>query len=249
MTKANCTYSSAVLLLNNQSPRIHKLAERNNIQLNKTSKIIAFSFHSFTEEKLAEIKLHINDPLTEGNIKYLKTNIKIPGGINVMDIVDVINDRAAFKKLNKEDEILAGIEMERSIINGIPGYVCLQKPPPKDKQIYAFLLDKSIANNQSFIKHNKDWDRKSQAFYIGQTAIGRENRYNQHKSGINANKYVRDYGVKPFDAANCTELIFKYFKDINIQILTDDLRHYQALYYERKLAEELRKSGNGAYSR
>ena len=68
-------------------------------------------------------------------------------------------------------------------------------------------------------------------------------------SGINANKFVRDYGVKPFDAANCTELIFKYFKDINIQILIDDLRHYQALYYERKLAEELRKSGNGAYSR
>jgi hypothetical protein len=49
--------------------------------------------------------------------------IKTPGGNNVLNIFDIINDRAAFKKLNKEDEILAGIEMKRSLIK------CVNKIP------------------------------------------------------------------------------------------------------------------------
>lgn len=246
---SNITYSCAVFLLDNKSRRVHNIAERNNINLKNNSKIIAFSFHSYTDEQLAEIKVQINNSPSAASIEYLKKHIKIPDGINVMDVIDILNTKKQFKNLKKEDNILAGIEMERTLIKGVSGYVCLQKPPASDKRIYAILLDNSIVENKRFLKHNPDWDKNAQAFYIGQTAIGREERYNQHITGILANYFVKHFGVRPYVDAESTYQIADYFKREGIQILVDNLRHYQALYYERKLAEELRKAGNGAYAK
>lgn len=99
------------------------------------------------------------------------------------------------------------------------------------------------------ISSEQQFDKKAQAFYIGQIGIGREERYNQHTTGIHANYFVKHFAVRPYTDAEFTYQIAEYFKQQGIQILVGDLRHYQALYYERKLAEELRKAGNGAYAK
>jgi hypothetical protein len=100
----------------------------------------------------------------------------------------------------------------------------------------------------AFVKLNPDWNGESEAFYVGQTSKEREERYNQHMAGEKSNKYVRKYGLKPFAKADATERLVEELAEKNIQMIPENLRYYQALYYERKLTLELRKRGYAAYS-
>lgn len=255
----NEQFSCAVLLLDKDSNKVRQLAEQRGIEITSKSKPIALSIKIYTSKELRILQAYFEydfeflqmnktDNFEEERLVFLKTNLKIGGGINLTDVKGFLKHKAPFHKLVKDDFILAGVEMERSIIAGIKGHVCVQKIPFANNQVYAFLLDDSIAENKRFLKYNPNWDGHTQTFYIGQTGIGREARYNQHMSGIYSNTFVRNYGVKPYEKADFTYELAEFFNKKGIQVLVDELRHYQALYYERKLAEELRTVKLGAYS-
>ena len=101
-----------------------------------------------------------------------------------------------------------------------------------------------IKENQSFLQHNPNIDMNKPAFYIGQTSKNREERYCDHKSGVHANQFVLNFGIEPYEAADKTYELAEQFK-----VSVDDLRHYQALYYELKLTLLLQENGYGAYSK
>lgn len=252
------SYSCAVFLLKNKSKRVLDELDRNAIVINSRTKIIAFSFHSYDEIELKKIADYLSRkhpdfkdlPRTDANkirSEFLK-KIKIPGRYNYTHISQMLIGIKVFNKLIQPDKILAGVVMERTVLEGVEGYHCIQKITDNKRRIYAIQLDGSIRNDSAFVKLNPHWNGESEAFYVGQTSKEREERYIQHTAGEKSNKYVRKYGLKPFEKADATERLVQELTGNNIQIIAENLRYYQALYYERKLTLELRKRGYAAYS-
>jgi len=253
------TYSCAVFLLKNKSKKVVERAEELGITIKKNTKIIAFSFHSYDEIQLKEISDYLTkkhsdfNGLTPSEVYkersiYLK-KIKISGGFDHRHISRMLLGVRTFKKLIQPDTILAGLQMELIIMKGVKGYDCIQEITKNDRRVYAIKLGSSIQEDASFIKSNPHWNRETDAFYIGQTAKKREERYMQHMAGIMANRYVRKYGLKPFEKADSIERLVAELSGEGVSIKDDGLRHYQALYYERKLTLELIKLGYAAYSK
>jgi len=253
------TYSCAVFLLKNKSKKVVKRAEEIGITIKNNTKIIAFSFHSYDEVQLKEMsdyltKKHsdfselIPSDVYKKRSLYLK-KIKISGGFDHGHISRMLLGVRTFKKLIQPDSILAGVQMELMIMKGVKGYECIQEITKNDRRVYAIKLGNSIKEDTSFVKNNPHWNRETDAFYVGQTAKKREERYMQHMTGIMANRYVRKYGLKPFEKADSIERLVSELIGEGVSMKDDDLRHYQALYYERKLTIELRKLGYAAYSK
>lgn len=108
--------------------------------------------------------------------------------------------------------------------------------------MYALALKSEINTSARYVSANPDWDQTKPAFYIGQTAKSRLERFEQHTTGIMANIFVRNFGVRPFELANKTDELAEMFG-----VPVENLRHYQAQYYEFKLTRLLKEKGYGAY--
>ena len=62
--------------------------------------------------------------------------------------------------------------------------------------IYVVELDKKVLNDSAFKKANPNYIEGRRCFYVGQTGKTPEQRFKDHKADRNANKYVRDFGIK-----------------------------------------------------
>ncbi len=133
--------------------------------------------------------------------------------------------------------------MERFILAVSKKHNLLNVIPAKKNRVYAIQLNDEIKENESFLQHNPNIVINKPAFYIGQTSKTREERYREHKNGIRSNRFARHFGIEPYEAADKTYELAKLF-----DVPVDDLRHYQALYYELKLTTLLQENGYGAYS-
>jgi hypothetical protein len=254
MSAINETYQVAVLKLNKDSHRVKKALEKLNIKPIPKSEFIVFSFKVYSSFEFDELKayfyrheqymkLNSNADLEAMREEYLKENLKLPGNLKHDDILEITNHKKEFKRLIKNERIIAGVDMERCIISGIKKYTIVQQPPLCDRRVYVFELNKLINENNRFRNHNPDWDGESPAFYVGQTAKSRQERYNEHLNGIHSNKFVKKYAFIPHEKADKTQVFADKF---NIPI--ENLRYYQALYYEQKMTRILKDNGFGAYS-
>ena len=95
--------------------------------------------------------------------------------------------------------------------------------------IYVVELDKKVLSDLRFKKANPNYIEGRRCFYVGQTGKTPEQRFKDHKADRNANKYVRDFGIK---------LIKKKYESFN-PIPTLEA----AESIEKRRARKLRKSG------
>lgn len=70
------------------------------------------------------------------------------------------------------------------------------------------------------------------SYYVGMTGLPVEQRFENHKKGLGASRYVRKFWVK---------LVPELYEHLN------PMRYEEALERERELAEKLRKDGYTVY--
>ena len=95
--------------------------------------------------------------------------------------------------------------------------------------IYVVDLDKEVLSVKKFRDANPDYIGDYPCVYVGQTAKSPDERFDQHKAGIKANRYAKKYGLR---------LRYKLFEEYN-PIST----RKEAEYKEALLGEHLRKRG------
>ena len=62
--------------------------------------------------------------------------------------------------------------------------------------VYVIALDDAVWNHPRFRRANPDWQLGKPFVYVGMTGLDPDVRFDKHKAGIQANTYVRDYGVR-----------------------------------------------------
>ena len=62
--------------------------------------------------------------------------------------------------------------------------------------VYVVLLSKDVVYEARFKRCNPDHDPAKPCVYVGMTGLSPDERFDKHKAGIRANRYVRDYGVR-----------------------------------------------------
>ena len=95
--------------------------------------------------------------------------------------------------------------------------------------LYVIDLDKDVLSVKKFIEMNPDYIDDYPCVYVGQTAKSPDDRFDQHKAGIKANRYAKKYGLR---------LRYKLFEKYNPISSRKEAEHKEAL-----LGEHLRKRG------
>jgi predicted GIY-YIG superfamily endonuclease len=79
--------------------------------------------------------------------------------------------------------------------------------------VYVVLLSKDVLYEPKFKKCNPDYDPLKPCVYVGMTGLDPDARFDKHKAGVRANRYVQKYGQRllpelyecynpmPYDAA------------------------------------------------
>jgi hypothetical protein len=75
------------------------------------------------------------------------------------------------------------------------------KPPRKRRaklshHVYVVQLADQVWNEPSFRKANRDYELGKPFVYVGMTGLDPDIRFDKHKAGIQANRFVQNYGVR-----------------------------------------------------
>ena len=103
------------------------------------------------------------------------------------------------------------------------------KKKKRTYNIYVIDLDKEVLSIKKFRDMNPDYIEDYPCVYVGQTAKSPDDRFDQHKAGIKANRYAKKYGLY---------LRYKLFEQYN-----PIFSRKEAEYKEALLGEHLRKRG------
>jgi hypothetical protein len=98
--------------------------------------------------------------------------------------------------------------------------------------IYVVELSKDVLYEPKFKKANPDYIFGKPCVYVGMTGLDPDTRFDRHKAGIQANKYVRDYGLW---------LLPELYESHN------PMPYEDAKYMEIDLAIRLREAGYGVW--
>jgi predicted GIY-YIG superfamily endonuclease len=91
-------------------------------------------------------------------------------------------------------------------------------PARHHHNVYVVLLHKDVWYEAKFRKCNPGYDGAKPCVYVGMTGLDPDDRFDKHKAGIRANKYVLRYGQRlmpelyefynpmPYDAARDMEV-------------------------------------------
>jgi len=60
--------------------------------------------------------------------------------------------------------------------------------------VYVVLLSKDVLNEAKFRRCNPDYDSAKPCVYVGMTGLKPDERFDKHKAGIRANRFVLLYG-------------------------------------------------------
>lgn len=98
--------------------------------------------------------------------------------------------------------------------------------------VYVIELDKDVLYESKFKTANPDYVTCKHCVYVGMTGHDPDLRFDQHKSGIKANKYAQKYGLR---------LMPEIYEKLN------PMPYGDAQYMEVDLAIRLRKAGFGVW--
>ena len=98
--------------------------------------------------------------------------------------------------------------------------------------VYVVELSKDVLFEAKFIKSNPDYVTGMPCVYVGMTGLDPDLRFDKHKAGIRANKYVTRYGLR---------LMTELFEHLN------PMPYGDAQYMEVDLGIRLRVQGYGVW--
>ena len=94
--------------------------------------------------------------------------------------------------------------------------------------VYVVELDESVLRDKKFCAANPNFDPFLSCLYVGMTGLDPEVRFENHKRGYKANRYVQKYGL------HLLPQIYEYYNPMSYEV---------AAAKEKSLAEELRAEG------
>ena len=62
--------------------------------------------------------------------------------------------------------------------------------------VYVVLLARDVLYERKFVKCNPDYDPDKPCVYVGMTGQSPDVRFDKHKAGLKANRYVKKYGLR-----------------------------------------------------
>lgn len=72
----------------------------------------------------------------------------------------------------------------------------MKKPRRYHHSVYVVLLSKDILYEPKFKRCNPDYDPSKPCVYVGMTGQSPDVRFDKHKAGLKANRYVKKYGQR-----------------------------------------------------
>ncbi len=70
------------------------------------------------------------------------------------------------------------------------------RPAAHRHHVYVVLLDDRVWNEPSFRRANPDYQLGKPFVYVGMTGLDPDRRFDRHKAGVQANRFVTDYGER-----------------------------------------------------
>ena len=71
-----------------------------------------------------------------------------------------------------------------------------KRPRAHHHHVYVIELERSVMLEPRFRKANPDYDPTRPCVYVGMTGLSPDVRFDKHKAGIQANRYVTKYGLR-----------------------------------------------------
>lgn len=95
--------------------------------------------------------------------------------------------------------------------------------------VYAVILDDQVLKERKFANANTNHQIGMTCLYVGMTGLDPDTRFDKHKAGIKANRYVQKYGLR---------LAPEFVADIQQPLSYEDAR-----YLEVDVALKLKAKG------
>jgi len=102
----------------------------------------------------------------------------------------------------------------------------------KHYHVYVVELSNDVLLNARFMRSNPDYQPGKPCVYVGMTGLDPDVRFDKHKAGIQANRYVREYGLRLLP---------------DIYALYNPLTYDEARSLEVELGIDLREGGFGVW--
>ena len=102
----------------------------------------------------------------------------------------------------------------------------------KHYHVYVVELSQEVLLQPRFIKSNPGYVAGKPCVYVGMTGLDPDTRFDKHKAGIQANRYVRDYGLRLLPV---------------LYELYNPMRYDEAQRLEVELGIDLREGGFGVW--
>ena len=71
-----------------------------------------------------------------------------------------------------------------------------RRGPRLSHHVYVVELSDRVWNEPAFRKANPDYQLGKPFVYVGMTGLDPDLRFDRHKAGVQANRFVRDYGLR-----------------------------------------------------
>ncbi len=100
--------------------------------------------------------------------------------------------------------------------------------PGARHHVYVVELDEAVLREARFVRANPSYRYGMRCLYVGMTGLDPDLRFDRHKAGIQANRYVTQYGLRLLPE------LYAVFNPMPYAI---------AMAMEHELAEDLREKG------
>jgi hypothetical protein len=86
--------------------------------------------------------------------------------------------------------------------------------------VYVVELSQDVLYEARFRKANPDYVAGRPCVYVGMTGLNPDLRFDKHKAGIQANKFVRDYGLRllPGLYARYNPMLYDAARDMEVEL-------------------------------
>lgn len=71
-----------------------------------------------------------------------------------------------------------------------------RRPPRARHHVYVVLLSDRVWNEPAFRRANPEHDIRKPCLYVGMTGLDPDLRFDRHKAGVQANRFVQQYGER-----------------------------------------------------
>jgi hypothetical protein len=93
----------------------------------------------------------------------------------------------------------APVRIAKEVAKKVAKKVAVKTPrAPKSHHyhVYVIALDDRVWNSAKFRRCNPEYTMGQPFVYVGMTGLDPDTRFDKHKAGIQANKYVTDFGLR-----------------------------------------------------